>query len=46
MKVTKNDLDKIKDLSVLILYRKTLKYLKNYPSLNRQEIRDSAILGI
>ena len=45
MKVYKKDLDKIKDLSLLILYRKTLQYLKTYPSITRDEIKKASILG-
>jgi len=45
IKVSLKDLDNIKDLPLLIIYRKTLKLLKYYPSIKRKEIKEAVIEG-
>jgi len=42
-KVSLKDLDNIKELPILLIYRKSLILLKNYPSIKRKEIREAVI---
>lgn len=42
-KIYKNDIKKIPNLSIAILYRKSLKLIRTYPSIKRDEMRNLII---
>lgn len=44
-KLSIKDTTKIKDMSILNIYRYSLKLIKTYPSIKRDELREVLILG-
>ena len=43
-RLTPNDYDKIKDLPMSLVYRYSLKLIRTYPSIKRDDIREAMIL--
>lgn len=44
-KLSIKDVGRIKEMSILNLYRYSLKLMKTYPSIKRDELRDVLIIG-
>lgn len=45
VKLSIKDVNKIKDMSILNVYRYSLKLIRTYPSIKRDELREILILG-
>ena len=44
--LTIKDVNKLKDMPLLLIYRYSLKLIKTYPSIKRDELREVMVLGI
>ena len=45
-KLSIKDVNRIKDMSLLNIFRYSLKLVRTYPSIKRDELREILILGI